>query len=770
MQLDMNLDASDTSLAPATGTLTVPPPTLPTAGQTATIGGTIYTFATTITPQSAANTVLIGADVQSTLANLAGAINASSTGGQLAGTTYGSATVANASVTATGSTATTLNLQALNPGAVGDSDATSTAWTAGSFGAADLTGGADALPATATFTVPPGVVPVAGNTFDICGTTYTFRGTVASLTAPDDVLIGGTVQSSLANLAAAINLTEVNGQGAGAIYGTGTGRNGLVTASNPTATSLTLQAINPGSAGNSYAPTTSWTGGVFEVGDLTGGRAGVPATATFTAPAGTLVPSAGQTVTIGGTTYTFVGAGGLAAADDVLIGSDVATTLANLFGAITQSTTLPQGENITYGPGTSANASVTAVLNPVTSTITLTAANSGAAGNSVATSTSWSGVSFTGGDLAGGVDAQTATGAYTVPVPLPTAGQTVTVGGTTYTFAGSVAALTAPDGVLIGPDITTTLANLASAINATPAGAGVTYATGTSANTSVTATGSTDSTLTLQAIQSGSVGNSIATATNWTGGSFGAGDLAGGTDAGTFSDTIMAYDSLGNSHVLSFNFTKASAGSWNYQITIPAADVGATGNPQVVATGTLQFGPDGNLITPSADVQGISVPGLADGAKTMSINWQLFSSPGNAVITQTAEASATSGKDQDGYSAGTLQSYAIDSSGVINGVLSNGQTVALDQIALATFPNYDGLTHIGSNDYQTSLASGAASVGVPGSGGRGTLDGGSLEQSNVDIATAFTMLIQAERGYEANAKAITTADDVMQASIALIQG
>jgi flagellar hook protein FlgE len=116
-----------------------------------------------------------------------------------------------------------------------------------------------------------------------------------------------------------------------------------------------------------------------------------------------------------------------------------------------------------------------------------------------------------------------------------------------------------------------------------------------------------------------------------------------------------------------------------------------------------------------------------------------------------------------------LQSYSIDSSGTINGVLSNGQTVALDQIALATFPNYDGLTHIGSNDYQTSLASGAPSVGTPGSGGRGTLDGGSLEASNVDIATAFTMLIQAERGYEANAKAITTADDVMQASINLIQ-
>jgi len=245
--------------------------------------------------------------------------------------------------------------------------------------------------------------------------------------------------------------------------------------------------------------------------------------------------------------------------------------------------------------------------------------------------------------------------------------------------------------------------------------------------------------------------------------------LTGGTDAGTFSTPITVYDSLGNSHVLTFNFTKSSSGDWAYQITIPAADVGATGNPQVVGSGTLEFGPEGNLISPPADVQGVTVSGLTDGAKAMSINWQLFSSPGVGVITQTAEPSATSGTEQDGYSAGTLQSYSINSSGVIDGVLSNGQTVALGQIALATFANYDGLTNLGSNDYQTSLASGAPSVAAPGTGGSGTLDGGSLEASNVDIATAFTMLIQAERGYEANAKAITTADDVMQASINLIQ-
>ena len=875
----------------ATGTLTVPPP-LPTSGQTVTLGGTSYTFSTAISAQSAADTVLIGADIASTLANLAGAINAASTNGQAAGTTYSAGTVANATVTATGSAATALTLQALNTGALGNSDVTSTNWGAGSFGgSADLVGGVNALPSTATFTVPPATLPNSGDTVDIGGTTYTFVGSAAALTSAGDVLIGADVQTTLANLAGAINLSTTGGQGVGTTYGTGTKANASVSATGSTATTVSLQAITGGTAGDNIGTTTSWAGGLFAVANLTGGATGVSASATLTAPAA--VPNPGDTVTVGGTTYTFAaainaqspadtvlidqtasvattlanlmaainadptqagtafssgsiantsatatgstattitlqaaqtGAGGnstavstgwgvfgggdlaggaaalqatgtftvpppvptpgqtvtvgtttytfaaainaQSAVDTVLIGADVPSTLTNLAAAINAD---PTQAGTAFSSGTIANTSATATGSTATG-VTLQALAIGAAGNnSVVTSTDWTGGSFGAANLAGGVNAQTATGAYTVPISLPTAGQTVTAGGTTYTFVATAAAMTAPGDVLIGPDVATTLANLASAINATPAGAGVAYATGTTANTAVTATGSTASTLTLQAIQNGSVGNSTATSTNWTGGSFGSGDLTGGTNAGTFSDSMPVYDSLGNSHVLDFNFTKASAGNWNYQITIPAADVGATGNPEVVAAGTLQFDASGNLISPSADVQGISVPGLADGAKTMSINWQLFSSPGNPVITQTAESSATSGKEQDGFSAGTLQKYSIDPSGIINGVLSNGQTVALDQIALATFPNYDGLTHIGSNEYQTSLASGAASVGIPGSGGRGTLDGGSLEQSNVDIAAAFTMLIQAERGYEANAKAITTADEVMQSSIALIR-
>jgi flagellar hook protein FlgE len=349
--------------------------------------------------------------------------------------------------------------------------------------------------------------------------------------------------------------------------------------------------------------------------------------------------------------------------------------------------------------------------------------------------------------------------------------ETVTIGGTTYTFVTALSTTpTVADQVLIGAAASDTLNNLAAAITGGEVGTegiGTIYSTGTVANTQVTATAS-GTTLTLQSLATGTGGNDITTTTDMANGSFASGTLTGGTAPGSFSTPITVYDSLGNSHVLTFNFTETSSGTWSYQITVPAADVGSTGNPVVVGNGTLQFDSSGNLISPAANVSGIDIKGLTDGASTLDLTWQLYSSSGAPLITQTASASATSATEQNGYSSGTLQSYAINSSGVIDGVLSNGQTIALGQIALATFPNYDGLTNLGSNDYQASLASGVPSVGAPGTGGSGTLDGGSLEASNVDIATAFTQLITAERGYEANAKAITTADDITQAAINLI--
>ena len=245
---------------------------------------------------------------------------------------------------------------------------------------------------------------------------------------------------------------------------------------------------------------------------------------------------------------------------------------------------------------------------------------------------------------------------------------------------------------------------------------------------------------------------------------------ASGTSAnGTFRTSIAINDALGASHVVTFQFTKTAANAWNYSISIPAADVGATGNPVVIKTGTMAFNGAGQLTTPPADVSGIAITGFANGADNLTFDWQLYSPNGAGLLTQVAGSSATSSTLQDGYASGTLSSYNIDSTGVIEGIFSNGQTVPVAQIALAIFSNDQGLVRSGSNNFLPSLASGAANVGQPGTAGRGILTGGSLELSNADIATEFSKLILAERGYQANARAITTFDQVTQDAINLKQ-
>jgi flagellar hook protein FlgE len=237
----------------------------------------------------------------------------------------------------------------------------------------------------------------------------------------------------------------------------------------------------------------------------------------------------------------------------------------------------------------------------------------------------------------------------------------------------------------------------------------------------------------------------------------------------TFTTSATVFDSLGGSHVLTFSFTKTAANAWNYDISVPAADVGATGSPVSVGTGTLGFDGAGQLTAPAANVSGITVTGFADGANDLSFTWDLFDASGNSVVTQLAAPSAVSSTTQDGFSSGTLVNYIIGSDGTIQGTFSNGQTAELGQIALASFQNNQGLVRNGSNEFLASLASGQPNIGAPGTGGRGTLSGGALEQSNVDIATQFAQLILQERGYQANAKAVTTFDEVTQTAINLKQ-
>ena len=233
--------------------------------------------------------------------------------------------------------------------------------------------------------------------------------------------------------------------------------------------------------------------------------------------------------------------------------------------------------------------------------------------------------------------------------------------------------------------------------------------------------------------------------------------------------TLTVYDSLGSQHVLTVSYTETAANTWNYTVTIPGADLaaGGTGNT-TIGSGTLNFDGSGNLIS-TTNVTPISIPTLADGATTpMAINGP-FGTAANPTITQTASANATSGTTQDGYPSGTLQSYTVQPDGTIEGVFSSGKSLALGQVAVAAFANDQGLNQLGSNSYASTVASGAAVIGVAGTGGRGTIVGGSVEQSNVDIATEFSKLIVAQQAYAANAKSVTTFNQVSQATLQMVQ-
>jgi flagellar hook protein FlgE len=244
-------------------------------------------------------------------------------------------------------------------------------------------------------------------------------------------------------------------------------------------------------------------------------------------------------------------------------------------------------------------------------------------------------------------------------------------------------------------------------------------------------------------------------------------DSSGGVGA-TFSTPITVYDSLGTPQTLSVDYTNTAANTWSYSITLPAAATGGSGNPTTIASGTLTFDQSGNLKTPVGTVTGIKINGLADGAANMDLTWNLDNAAGSPTITQQDSTSATSSTTQNGYGVGTLTSYSVLSDGTVQGQFSNDQTLALGQVAVANFANNQGLAQSGQNDYQATFASGSAVIGQSGVGGNGTITGGAVEGSNVDLSTEFANMIVAQQGYEANAKALTTLDQISQATIQMM--
>ena len=131
-------------------------------------------------------------------------------------------------------------------------------------------------------------------------------------------------------------------------------------------------------------------------------------------------------------------------------------------------------------------------------------------------------------------------------------------------------------------------------------------------------------------------------------------------------------------------------------------------------------------------------------------------------MTQFAGASNLAALSQNGSGMGGLQSFTISPDGTLVGVFSNGLRESLGQIAMANFANPGGLEKVGGSLYRSSVNSGLVQNGTAGTAGRGTLTGGALEMSNVDLAQEFTNLIVAQRGFQANSKVISASDELLQ--------
>jgi flagellar hook protein FlgE len=253
------------------------------------------------------------------------------------------------------------------------------------------------------------------------------------------------------------------------------------------------------------------------------------------------------------------------------------------------------------------------------------------------------------------------------------------------------------------------------------------------------------------------------------------------TTGTSFPGQVTVYDSLGNSHVMTVTYTQTASNTWDFSAELPASDYSSGTSTPV--TGTLSFDSSGVLSsvtiggvtstvgTAAGDVSSIplSFTGLADGAADLNMSWNLLGSSNTATIGQVNATSAVSSTTQDGYAPGQYQSFTIGSDGTVTVTYSNGQKEAVGQLALANVANLQGLSKLGNGDYATTLASGAASIGVSGSAGLGTLESDALEGSNVNISQEFANLIVAQRAFEASSKAVTTFDTVTQDVIGMIR-
>ncbi|MCX7799888.1 MAG: flagellar hook protein FlgE [Fimbriimonadales bacterium] len=249
-------------------------------------------------------------------------------------------------------------------------------------------------------------------------------------------------------------------------------------------------------------------------------------------------------------------------------------------------------------------------------------------------------------------------------------------------------------------------------------------------------------------------------------------DFAGNLNAAAppteeWNTIVRVYDSLGGQHDINVRFfnrqshstppSGAPAGtisSWQWEATEPATGSTIIGSSSDTGNEPLYFDENGILL--NASVMGrITVPGsTAAPAFPIDLDFRR--------VGQLATDTQVQASNQNGYPPGSLQGFSIGVDGIITGLFTNGLTRPLGQIAMAIFPNPNGLERMGNNLWRATDNSGIPVIGTPRTGGRGSVNSGFLEQSNVDIGNEFTELIVTQRGFQANTRVVTVVDEMLQ--------
>ncbi len=241
------------------------------------------------------------------------------------------------------------------------------------------------------------------------------------------------------------------------------------------------------------------------------------------------------------------------------------------------------------------------------------------------------------------------------------------------------------------------------------------------------------------------------------------------------TSNVSIYDAQGQTHQLTLSFTSAGAGSNKWNVSV----VDGSGNS--IGSGTVTFGPNGTLASVTQGSTAISTAGAAGtltlntaypaaGGGTQAISLDLGTIGGTGGLTQFAGSAYTlRGVSQDGVPPGNFSSLTMQSNGNVVVNYDNGQTRTIAQVPLATFAAPDALQRQNGSAFTATVDSGPALTQAAGTNGAGSLVTSSIEQSNVDIATEFSQLIVAQEAYSANAKTVTTANSMMQATLNMVQ-